>query len=255
MRQPAHSVIYTDRAKAAVRWMHRGCEKSFRVDAGFVRFSPADDDEHVMIGRCNPWHRFFTLLIPRQHLIDVASSEGITAVPELRHSISPRDAVLTSCMRTLSHAPQHADQPADDAHEVAALTLILRLLTMNGSRVPDWTSDASVFGRRILNELVAYIDEHLRHAPSLVDIAELAGMSPGHFAKKFRQSTGLSFHRFVIQRRIRKSLLMLQEPFAQVSSVARDVGFSSQSHFTRLFRHLTGMTPAKYQNQFGRTVG
>ncbi|MBM4013222.1 MAG: helix-turn-helix transcriptional regulator [Planctomycetes bacterium] len=35
-----------------------------------------------------------------------------------------------------------------------------------------------------------------------------------------------------------------------LASVALDLGFSSQSHFTRLFSSLTGMTPAKYRKQF-----
>lgn len=137
---------------------------------------------------------------------------------------------------------------------MAGLTLMLRLLTMNGRRVPAWNADRSVFGRRILGELVASIDEHLRPAPTLVDIARLVGMSPGHFARRFRRSTGLSLHRFVNQRRLRKSLSMLQEPCAQVACVAEELGFSSQGHLTRLFSHLTGMTPAKYQKQFTRTL-
>ena len=37
--------------------------------------------------------------------------------------------------------------------------------------------------------------------------------------------------------------------------LALDLGFSSQSHFTNLFSSLTGMTPAKYRKQCGRTLG
>jgi len=79
-------------------------------------------------------------------------------------------------------------------------------------------------------------------------------MSPSHFAKKFRQSTGLSLNRFVNRRRIIRSLETLKTDVS-LASIALDLGFASQSHFTRLFSHMTGMTPAKYQKSFKRTVG
>jgi len=40
-----------------------------------------------------------------------------------------------------------------------------------------------------------------------------------------------------------------------LARIALDLGFSSQSHFSRLFSDLTGMTPAKHRKQFRRTVG
>ena len=102
--------------------------------------------------------------------------------------------------------------------------------------------------------LTAYVDEHLRIAPSLSDMSIRVGMSPSHFARKFRQSTGLSMGRFVNRRRIRWSLETLKTG-SSLASVGLDLGFSSQSHFTRIFSGLTGMTPAKYQKQFRRIVG
>lgn len=255
MRQTAHSFIYTDRTSASVRWIRRGREERFQVNAGAVRFCPADDDEHTLIGRCAPWHRFYALLIPRQQLCDIAEAEGILSVPYLRHSVSARDAVLTSCMRTLSRAQESRGQDGAEGQDVAGLTLILRLMAMNGCRAPDWNTDDSVFGRRVLQDIVDYVDEHLRPTPSLSHVAFLVGMSPGHFAKKFRQSTGLSFHRFVTHRRIRRALTMLQDASARIARIADDVGFASQSHFTRLFSNFTGMTPASYRKQFERVVG
>jgi len=89
---------------------------------------------------------------------------------------------------------------------------------------------------------------------SLSDLAVLAGLSPSHFAKKFRQSTGLSLNRFVNRRRIIRSLEALKAD-TSLASIAIDLGFSSQSHFTRLFSSLTGTTPATYRKSVKRTVG
>ena len=103
--------------------------------------------------------------------------------------------------------------------------------------------------------LVEEIDANLKSTPSLSAMALRVGLSPSHFAKKFRQSTGLSLHRFVNRRRILASLETLRGQSQPLAHVALDLGFSSQSHFTRIFSGLTGMTPAKYQKQFRRTVG
>ena len=255
MRQVAHAVIYTSRAEAKVRWHHHGRDDAFRVDAGTVRFCPADDADHTLIGSCNPGHRFYTLLVPRGHLSRIAESEGVPAVSELRHSISAHDAVLTSSMRTVSNVHQHLDDVARERQDAAALALVLRLLSMNSGRVPDWTNDNSVFTRRTLDDLVTYIDEHLQNPPSRSEMCAHVGLSPGHFAKKFEQSTGLSLQRFVNYRRVRKSLTLLKEHSHSLQSTASMLGFSSHSHLTRTFTAMTGMSPVRYRRQYRRVIG
>jgi AraC family transcriptional regulator len=84
---------------------------------------------------------------------------------------------------------------------------------------------------------------------SLAELAAEAGVSPFHFAREFKRATGLAPHQYLIEVRIEraKSLLAGNEmPLAQVSLSA---GFSSQSHFTRLFRRHTGTTPKSYRER------
>jgi AraC-like DNA-binding protein len=83
-------------------------------------------------------------------------------------------------------------------------------------------------------------------------MATRIGLSPSHFAKKFRLSTGLSFHRFVNRRRIQASLTLLKDQSLPLTHVALELGLSSQSHLTRLFSELTGMPPARYRKQVKR---
>jgi AraC family transcriptional regulator len=73
------------------------------------------------------------------------------------------------------------------------------------------------------------------------------GLSPGHFARKFRHSTGLSLQRFLNQRRIGRSCEMLREGSLALARIAIELGFSSQSHFTRLFSGLTGTSPQRFR--------
>jgi hypothetical protein len=94
LRQVNHSLIYDTGGDARMRWMHEGREDRFKVHPGTVRFCPADDAVHTLITRCDAGHRFFMLFVPRWHLTSIAEAEGIATVPELRYSISYRDAVL-----------------------------------------------------------------------------------------------------------------------------------------------------------------
>ena len=255
LRQVNHCLILSSGAPASVRWMHHGREDRFGVDDGTVRFCPADNDEHTLIGRCSPGHEFYTLLVPPRHLAVVAASEGIAAVPELRHSVSRQDAVLTVCMRRLAEAARRGGVASAEEQEEAALSLLLRIMAMNGWRGPDWRNDSSVFARNTLGNLIDHVDANLGVAPSLGDMSDLVGMSPSHFARKFRRSTGLSLHRFVNRRRIRRAVAMLQKKSSPIAVIAADLGFSSHSHFTRLFTKTTGMSPAACREQFRPVIG
>lgn len=147
--------------------------------------------------------------------------------------------------------------PAARSASRAPSRLILRLLELTTGQRPDWHDDQGVFTARTLNYLVEYIDAHVRSPPSLGDMGPLVGLSPSHFARKFRSSTGLSLQRFINRRRIAMALHMLRSQACDLSALALDLGFTSQSHLTRIFGGLTGMTPAKYHKQFRlrRTVG
>jgi len=89
----------------------------------------------------------------------------------------------------------------------AARRLLFRLHELGGGGVPDWHADGSIFGRVEMLQYVDYIDAHLRLAPTLSAMALVAALSPSHFAKKFRRSTGVSLQRFVNRRRILASIL------------------------------------------------
>lgn len=252
LRQVRHRLGYLATGRAQVRVICHGREEHFDVTPGTVEFSPADGEEHTLIGVNGPactTHSVFTLLIPESHIAEVLASEGVDAPPTLKWLPQQHDPLLSSCMSRLSLiAPMH-DRTDEARKDEAARRLILRLAELNDGVRPDWHFDSGAFDGRRLEDIVAYIDANLQIAPSLRDIALIAGLSPSHFAKKFRISTGLGLHRFVNLRRIQAALELLEEESTPLAHVAINLGFSHQSHFTRLFSELTGMTPAKYRKQ------
>jgi AraC family transcriptional regulator len=99
-----------------------------------------------------------------------------------------------------------------------------------------------------LRAVIEYIHEHLDAELSLDHLAAVARMSPYHFARLFKNSTGLPPHQYVIARRVEraKELLRDRDPLP-LAEVAIETGFSSQSHFTRHFKRCVGVTPRRFR--------
>jgi AraC family transcriptional regulator len=98
-----------------------------------------------------------------------------------------------------------------------------------------------------LRRVVEYIEVHLDQAPTLAQLGAVAGMSPYHFARLFRRSTGMPPHRFVVRKRIASAITLLAASDLSVARIARTVGFRTPSHFTTVFRRVTGISPSAYR--------
>ena len=253
-RQVAFYVGYIRHGHAAARWVRRGREKRYDAPEGTVRFCPADGERHTLIASHRPGNSFYTLVIPKAQMEELAASEGVVCPPEWHDVLCPNDPVLRRCMEHLSTPTPAGESDWGEHKDEMARRLMMRVLELHGRGTPAWRCDTSGFDKRTVEDLVGYIDEHLSPGPLLGDMGPLVGISPSHFARKFRQSTGLSLHRFVNIRRIQASFPLLRTNDIPLAHLAIDLGFASQSHFTRLFSELTGMTPAKYRNQSKPTV-
>jgi AraC family transcriptional regulator len=99
-----------------------------------------------------------------------------------------------------------------------------------------------------LSEAIAYIQDHLDKELSLTEIAAEVKMSPYYFARLFKQSMGIAPYQYLIQQRVERAKRLLKQRNDAIVDVALQCGFANQSHFTKLFRQLTGMTPKAYQD-------
>jgi AraC family transcriptional regulator len=95
----------------------------------------------------------------------------------------------------------------------------------------------------------AFVNDNLSASLSLTDIAGVVQMGPCHFARAFKESTGLSPHQYVLRRRIDRAVEMLKDERSSLAGIAYDLGFSSQGHFTTVFRKFTGTQPGSYREQ------
>lgn len=106
----------------------------------------------------------------------------------------------------------------------------------------------SYFGK--LQKAIEYVDSHFIDEITSEKLAELAGVSVPHFNRLFRNILRLSPMEYVLSLRLQEAQRLLSSTRMSMSEVAASVGFYDQSHFTKRFRKVTGITPLQYRKQY-----
>jgi transcriptional regulator GlxA family with amidase domain len=107
-------------------------------------------------------------------------------------------------------------------------------------------SKAYGLARGPLKRALAFMEANLGERFSLQSLAEEAGVSRFHFARMFRIATGHSPMEYLMRQRIERSKAMLLSDAPSISNVAAVLGFCDQSHFSKTFRRIEGMSPSEF---------
>jgi AraC family transcriptional regulator len=100
-----------------------------------------------------------------------------------------------------------------------------------------------------LRRVEEFLMAHLADDIGLDDLAAIADLSAKHFARAFRQSTGIPPHRWLIERRIDRAKALLSSSHEPLADIALTCGFADQSHFTAAFRKVVGATPGSFRRE------
>jgi len=100
---------------------------------------------------------------------------------------------------------------------------------------------------RRVRRVTEYIQQNLDKDLTLAELAAVVYMSPYHFARLFKCSTGVPPHRFVIGQRIVRARAFLERQELSIAQISTMVGFRTPSHFTAVFRRILGVTPGVYR--------
>ncbi|MDY6987357.1 MAG: AraC family transcriptional regulator [Thermodesulfobacteriota bacterium] len=91
-----------------------------------------------------------------------------------------------------------------------------------------------------------YMEAHFHQDISLNRLASLANLSPFHFVRVFRKELGLPPHTYLTQVRVNRAKALLAKG-RKIADTALQTGFVDQSHLTRHFKRITGVTPGQYR--------
>jgi AraC family transcriptional regulator len=98
-----------------------------------------------------------------------------------------------------------------------------------------------------LNRVLDFMRQNYARETRLWELAALAGMSPHYFCELFKKSTGLSPHQYSIRCRVDQAKIYLRSRQFTIRQVAKATGFVDQSHFTKVFRRIVGVTPMRFR--------
>jgi AraC family transcriptional regulator len=132
------------------------------------------------------------------------------------------------------------------AESLANLLSVYLLRYILEPRQPVRRSDG-VLPRKRLQAVVGYIEERLASELTLAQLAAVAQLSPYHFARVFKATTGLPPHQFVIARRVERARELLRDGNPPLAEVALCTGFSDQSQLSRHFKRVVGVAPGRFR--------
>ena len=100
-----------------------------------------------------------------------------------------------------------------------------------------------------LKKIIEWMKDNLSEEFSIVALANQAQMSEFHFNRLFKRAVGIPPSQYQIKLRLDVARRLLRETKISVIQIANKVGYSNPSHFAKLFRKETGMTPSCYRRQ------
>jgi AraC family transcriptional regulator len=131
--------------------------------------------------------------------------------------------------------------------ELLGTALAARLVQNYAVNKPALEFKASGLPQSQLKRVIDYMKANLTQDLSILDLATLTGMSESHFSRSFKRSVGISPYQYLMQQRVERAKQLLEQRSIAISTIALDCGFANQTHLTKVFRQMTGMTPKAYQ--------
>lgn len=106
-----------------------------------------------------------------------------------------------------------------------------------------------------LRNVIRYIRHHLSEPIRTEEIAAALFMSRSRLSTKFHEEMGIPLKDYIRSMKISEAKHLLQHRDKSILSISTYLGFTSQSHFCRVFRAETGMTPGEYRAKCTRNTG
>ncbi len=97
-----------------------------------------------------------------------------------------------------------------------------------------------------------YVRRHISEKISVEDIAKELFMSRPYLSAKFSREAGMSLTDFILKQKTEEAKRLLRYSDKSAAAISSYLGFSSQSHFSRVFRKYSGKTPAEYRDKYQR---
>lgn len=231
-------------------WERGRCVVKTDVHSGATYLYDLKRDPRYVIDK--PFHSLFFYL-PRSALDDVAKQVGAARIGELAYEpgIGHNDLIVRHLGASLLEALHRADETNQlfIDHMLHALTVHVAQ-TYGGMRRSAEPARGGLAPRH-MNRACERLKSNLAGKLSLEQIAAEFGLSVDHFSRAFRISSGLPPHQWLLRQRVETAKQLMTVRDLPLSEVAKSAGFANQSHFTRVFSTIVGVSPGAWRREAG----
>lgn len=102
---------------------------------------------------------------------------------------------------------------------------------------------------KLVSEVARYVRRNIAGRISVLEMAEDMFVSRTHLAQRFKSEAGMTLTDFILSEKIREAKRLLKYTDKSLAAIGEYLGFSSQSHFAKVFKKYSGKTPSKYRNE------
>ncbi len=138
---------------------------------------------------------------------------------------------------------------AEDYTEMQKLYLRQLLILISRCRVEHHSTGLSE-NDKLIQQATKYISMHYGEDLSLNILANRYSVSPGHFSKLFKKTTGVGLNEYINIARITVAQELLETSELSIVQIAYRCGFNDSNYFTQVYKKVKGITPKKYSMKF-----
>jgi AraC family transcriptional regulator len=251
--QPSHQLtlmLETDGGR--IRQRRAGQLFDWVPQAGDISIVPAYTKGHC---HSEAWTRRIVVQLQPELLEEVARDAFDSEALNLAVRFATRDETLHRLILLLHHEALQQEAAKSgkaetllmDSLTTALAVQLLRHHARHHIAMQETTCDlCGGLSLRAQRQVVEYIADHLSGDVSLDALAKVVGLSRYHFIRAFKNTMGVTPHRYVVQQRVATAQKLMAAGRLPLREIAQQCGFADQSHFTRQFRRVTGTTPKAF---------
>jgi len=229
---------------AGERWLD-GKRKREERHTGNIAIVPAG-----IAQRCN-WNTLaqFTIVALDPTLLQQVGQDWVNPdrIELIPHFMTEQDALMQGIVSALKAEVESTKIGGQLLIDSLKTSLAIHLLRNYCTIQPKLGSYSDGLSQSTLQNVTAYIHEHLHQDLKLIEIAGIAQISPYHFLRLFKQQMGVTPHQYILQQRLEKAKRLLLHSDLSIAEVVSITGFCDQSHLTRYCKRTLGVTPKELQ--------
>lgn len=132
---------------------------------------------------------------------------------------------------------------------IQLLYFINKIVSKNVNQPSNFYNINNIAHLRIL-EVVEYINIHFKEPLSLSELSQHFFFSPFYLSRLFKKVTGFSLIEYINSIRVKEAQELLKNSDKKISDIALEVGYDNITHFERVFKQITNLSPRAYKNKY-----